>query len=319
MGIANAILAGVGGAAKGVESQQRFDKAEELKRQLAAQQEELRVMLAKISDSTKQRGQDLTDAQKAADRTARDADRKQRADTAAANLERLWSHDTDTSALNWDKNRLTEQGQSDTNDRFWGGTMPLGYDRIAATERGQDMSASTARRGQDIGASTARRGQDMTSSTAAAAQTGATDRSRARNVLDVLRLKQRGDASLLGGDDNTDFAGEFDRLYNDPNAMGGEAARALSSAPAPAPAGAAPAPSAPLPVAPTRAPVPVPARPQAAAPTEDPRLAVATQLVALTKQVTTMPPGPAREDAKKKLAALRAQAETLRTPNPGQD
>lgn len=315
MGWGAALLAGAGGAAKGIVGQQRFDQAEELKRELERQRAEVRELLAKVSDETKRRGQDMTDAQKAADRAGKDADRTAKADQARANLERLWSKDTDTSAQGWDRNRIAETGQQQTGALGWDRNRiseDLGWGRIGATERGQDVGATTARRGQDLGASTAIRGQDVGAATAAAGQAGTAQRSKARNVLDVLRLKQRGDASLAG--DQTDFANEFDRLYSDPNAMGGEAARAIAAPAGPAPGAAAPA------VAPTGAPLPVPVRPQSnAVPAADPRIALATQMLALTKQITAMPPGPARENTKRQLAALRAQAETLRTPPPGQD
>ncbi len=52
--------------------------------------------------------------------------------------------------------------------------------REAATIRGQDLSAETARRGQDIGASTARRGQDMTDA-----------RTRERLVVDKSAAAER--------------------------------------------------------------------------------------------------------------------------------
>lgn len=277
MGWGTALLAGAGGAAKGIESRQRFDQAEELKRQLAAQQAELRTMLAELTDTTKRRGQDLTKEQK-------DAERKAKGDQVAANLERLWSKDSDTSALGWDRNRVTEAGQQQAGDLGWDRNRiaeDLGYGRLAVTERGQDIGATTtrrgqdigattARRGQDIGASTATRGQDISASTAAAGQAGTAQRSRAGNVLDVLKLKagaEKAGASVFGTPNQKpeDWASEFDRLYNDANAMGGEAARAVSQPPAAA--APPPSPGAPPGAPPARAPLPAPVRPQAAAPT----------------------------------------------------
>lgn len=345
-GWASGLLAGVAGGLKGVQGQQRYDASQQQwvdefkqKERFQQLQADVREMIARMGDDTK-REKIKTDKDTA------DKKRESDATKAAASLESVDTYRKGNLALGAERNRLTDQNQQNEESWRYGSVDPRGWESLRLTDQGQHLTSADRNRAISAtdaraaaGRATTERGQDISATTAAAGQAGASQRSRAGNVLDVLKLKAAAEkgASVFPpapgapAQKPDEWAAEFDRLYNDPNAMGGEAARAVSAAPPAAPVGAAPAPTAAPPIAPGRAPIPVQPRapssavpapapaPQAAAPGADPRMALATQLVTLAKSIATMPPGPQREAAKQQLATLRQQAETLRTPPPGQD
>jgi hypothetical protein len=191
----------------------------------------------------------------------------------------------------------------------------------ATRRRGQDMRQDTTERGQDLGDehywdsadrfytnlftrdATTRRGQNMTSATAGANResrdSNADNSLRARNALGVLGLKARKRPSLLDAGPPEDFASEFDRLYNDPNAAASES---LDTQDGPGAAATAPAAARPQ--------VPVPARPRtgAAAAPVGAGADLESQARALIATIrSTEAAGGDATDARNQLTALRAR------------
>lgn len=187
--------------------------------------------------------------------------------------------------LNADVKRGTTTDTNASRERI-AGTTESGKDRRAtqtdATQRrGQDLTSETTRRGQDLGDThywdsasrfydnllthdaTARRGQDLEHGDRSDAldvrRDENADTRRARTALGVMGLKARQKPSLFGDQNPTDFAAEFDRLYNNPSFAASDALDAADEPPSSAPAATSPA-------APTRSPLPVRARGAAAAP-----------------------------------------------------
>lgn len=271
------VLAGIGGAAAGADNAMRFYGQLDAKREQAALRQIISVLQeqgrndrATQSSGDKRYGIDTTAAAKDADRQQRDAHYASQHDDFMTSLDQAGTLATMRDAT-------TQRGQDQTDARFWGGTDARGWagqdlqrygiDTGATTaRRGQDVGATTARRGQDMSQSTAQRGQDLTANTsqanAATAATAAGARNRAGTLMDLLRLRQR-DQQLTLPDDPTNWADEFDKLWNDPTQATQEA---LGHVPAPGPATPAPGmpPPAPSPMSGPRLPVPVAPRPGAA-------------------------------------------------------
>lgn len=154
------VLAAVGGAAGGIDERRKFNESLGMKDKIA----ELNAMLRQVSEE----GRNTRNTENNAARKEKaDADRKQRADAVVANTDLGYTKNATAESLGWGKIDATERGQDLQEGRFWGGTMPFNYDaletRDATQRRGQDVGATTARRGQDMGASTAIRGQDRKS------------------------------------------------------------------------------------------------------------------------------------------------------------
>lgn len=187
-------IAAIGGAAGGINNQMRFDATMDQKKELENARQLLAILReqgvndrAALSDATRQRGQDLTDEQRRQQRLeARekaDADRELRSRDVTGRLEHLGRSDA--------------QGQQRIDNRFdefWGGTVPLGYQRDDTTRRGQDTTATTARRGQDMTAATSTANAALASETSQRnADVGAAVTQRGQTATDT-----RGRAAIRG-------------------------------------------------------------------------------------------------------------------------
>lgn len=257
------VLAAVGGAAGGANSQMRFDETNQRQRDL----QELRSMLSLVAEEGRnnratagnETRTSIADANRSAATDKADADRKQRADAVVANTDLGYSKMASQEGLGYTRDSTTRRGQDQQLDEFWNGTNPVAWDRNAVTADNNRRTTATSRANALTAASTS------TANAATAADTAGKNR-RARNVVDVLRMRQKDSGSLLGGgDDATDWANEFDSLYNDPDRTAAEALQGggagagapgvVPVAPRQAPAAASPAPAV---ASPAAAPVKLP-------------------------------------------------------------
>lgn len=235
-------LAAIGGAASGIdrENMERDRKALEEKRMA------LQEMVAHIQAGSRETvaGTNLEGRKYSADQSRRNTtDRIANTRITADNAE------SGRMSRAHMRNDTTQRGQDLREGDFWGGTIPLQYDALETRD-------ATTRRGQDVGAVTARRGQDMASGDRENAIAASADNTRARNALGVLALKGRAKPNLFGtGAPATDWADEFDRIYNQGASPEDMIDADTPAAPLPSTPGSVAQPPAPPVAAPAAAPV----------------------------------------------------------------
>lgn len=149
------VLAAVGGGATGLDSAQRYydnqarqAEAANLRAIISVLSQQGMMDRAAMASADRRRGQDLTHDEKASQLAETTAKRLDDSKKWQASLDQSWN-------IFQGRDATTRRGQDLADDRFWGGTMPLGWERDYTTQRGQDIGATTARRGQDVSASNA--------------------------------------------------------------------------------------------------------------------------------------------------------------------
>jgi hypothetical protein len=280
------VLSFAGGAARGAHADYAHQMDEEQQRQMLQERLAYQQQVAELRALVQSKGIETTADTKDKDRKSRDAnaeaERKRRTDETIGKLDRLYSKDASDEALGWGRIGATEHGQDQADARFWGGTMPFKEEELATrdatTRRGQDVGASSSKYRADTAAASADKRTEAVAGSTSTAQ-------RARNALGILGLKARQKPSIFGTTQSpTDFAAEFDRLYNDPSAAASDAldaADAGDSAPAVTMPSKPPVPVTPRQAAPVAAPPaavakpPVPVAPRPAAATTPQRAAPA--------------------------------------------
>lgn len=302
------VLAAVGGAAQGGDAAMRFQAQQKHQQDL----DDLKRMIAQLGDSTKRRGQDLTDEEKKA---ALEETHTKNAATNQSAIDKLnvaWAGlgQNDTHFYADQARRATDA--SNTNDLGWSKLDQegaLGYDRNATSAGNARLMAGTSRANALTAADTSRGNNANTVSAArdiAGGREAASNSAlRAHAALGVMGLRAKGANSLFGASSNPDdFAAQFDKLYEDPTLTATEAVDDAQTPPeAPAPAGAAaPARPAPVPVAPRGGAAAAPVSP-AAAPAPG---AAEQQAQTLIQQIRQT------EAAGKDATALRQQLKQLR-------
>lgn len=151
------VAAAIGGGLGGVNSAYRYER-EQLNREkvneIRAELNHMRNMLEVVKEEG--RGRRNTENQQGLN------DRAAKRETGLN--DRFYNGEENKNSRFFTADATTQRGQDMTDARYWDQAdrdWTLGYGRLETTQRGQDISSSTARRGQDIGANTARRGQDM--------------------------------------------------------------------------------------------------------------------------------------------------------------
>lgn len=144
---------------------------------------------------------------------------------------------------------IADANRTAADERFWGGTMPLGWGRVDATIHGQDQASADRRYGVDVGAATSRSNADLGATVSQRNADLAAQTQRfgiSRRPLNTFGASATGDPSLATMPD-----------------VGG-----VPRSPATGDTALPPAPvtRAPVPVAPRRAPIAPTMPPQGAAP-----------------------------------------------------
>lgn len=248
-------LAGIGGGAAAIDQAKTDDEKRQLEEKRIAANEsatqiraDVQRMIAELNAGSRERvaaGHDETKV------NTTDSTNQTRNTIAGLNevgrTNRLNTSESGRNRRADQSNATTMRGQDMGDNHYWDSSARL-YDNMFTTDatrrRGQDMSQATAERGQDLGADTADTSR------------------RARNALGVLGLRARSKPSVFSAGDPTDYAKEFDKLYNDPTAAAGEAVDAATDGPAADASAAPPVATAP----PARPRVPVTPRLSSAAP-----------------------------------------------------
>lgn len=205
-------LAGLAGGIDAVDNAKRDDERQQLEEKKLAVQE----MLGRLAADTKVKTNEntvggATERNVTSNRTRKeiaDANREQRANAVIANTDLGYSRIASNEGLGYTR----EAGRNMRADN----TLGYLWDKNRITEDANYRNDDTRRAGQASAASTAIRAQDLLHQDRGAALDQSAGSSRAQNALRILGLKAREKTPLMGAPptDPTDWADEFDRIYN---------------------------------------------------------------------------------------------------------
>lgn len=154
-------LAGIGGALGGVQVQHNRDEDRDLEQRKIDASNELRLMLEQLRQEGQTGRTNATNQTRTEIAGQTSADRRYGVDTRAATAATAETGRGQRATM---RNTTANRALDMSDEHYWDNAArdwDLGWGRINATTRGQDIGAATSRRGQDMSQATTERGQDL--------------------------------------------------------------------------------------------------------------------------------------------------------------